>query len=139
LNPVHTVGRQIEEAFRLQRGLHGSAARTAARDALERVRIPDAAARLDYYPHQLSGGMRQRVMIAMALASSPRLMIADEPTTAVDATVQLQVLRLLRRLHRDRGMALALVTHDLGLVAELCDRVYVMHGGRVLEDGDVFS
>ncbi len=91
------------------------------------------------YPHELSGGMRQRVLIAVALASSPRLLVADEPTTALDATVQLRVLQTLRFLHRERAMALALVTHDLGVVAQLCDRVYVMHQGRILEEADVFT
>ncbi|HEX5326346.1 MAG TPA: ATP-binding cassette domain-containing protein, partial [Acetobacteraceae bacterium] len=101
--------------------------------------LPDAGAVARHYPHELSGGMRQRVLIAMALASSPRLLVADEPTTALDATVQLTVLRTLRRLHRERSMALALVTHDLGVVAQLCDRVYVMHEGRILEEADVFT
>ncbi len=136
LNPTRRIGAQIAEA--LPRSLGRAAARTRIAGLLAEVGLsdPDLARR---YPHELSGGMRQRALIAMALASAPRLLVADEPTTALDATVQLQVLRLLRRLHRDRGMALALVTHDLGMVAELCDRVYVMHGGKMLEEGDVFS
>lgn len=137
LNPTRRIAAQVAEA------LPGSPSRVEARarvrELLDEVGLPDPDANARRYPHELSGGMRQRVMIAMALASSPRLLVADEPTTALDATVQLQVLRLLQRLQRDRGMALALVTHDLGLVAELCDRVYVMRGGQVLEDADVFT
>ena len=142
LNPVHSIGAQIEEAFELNRGLRGAAATAAARQALERVRIPDAASRLRYYPHQLSGGMRQRVMIAMALASNPRLLIADEPTTALDVTVQAQILRLLLRLREERGMALMLITHDFGVVAGMVDRVNVMYRGEIVEAGpvdDVFA
>ena len=135
LNPVHTVGAQIEEAFRLNRGLTGEAATRAAREALERVRIPDAAQRLKYYPHQLSGGMRQRVMIAMVLASNPRLLIADEPTTALDVTVQAQMLDLFKTLTEDFGTALVLITHDLGVVAGVADRMMVMYGGRAVEKG----
>jgi len=136
LNPVHTVGRQIEEAFRLNRGLGGAAARTAAREALERVRIPDAASRLGYYPHQLSGGMRQRVMIAMALASSPRLLIADEPTTALDVTVQAQIMALLAELREETGMTMIFITHDIGLVAGIADRIMVMQQGVAVEQAD---
>ena len=139
LNPVHTVGRQIEEAFRLNRGLGGRAATAAACEALERVRIPDAAARLDYYPHQLSGGMRQRVMIAMALASSPRLLIADEPTTALDVTVQAQIMALLAELREETGMAMIFITHDIGLVAGIADRILVMQQGIVVEQNDTAS
>ncbi|HEX4172184.1 MAG TPA: ABC transporter ATP-binding protein [Acetobacteraceae bacterium] len=137
LNPTRRVGAQVAEA--LQGSRSRAEVRCRVRDLLAEVGLPDPDVVGRRYPHELSGGMRQRVLIAVALASSPRLLVADEPTTALDATVQLQVLRLLRRLHRDRGMALALVTHDLGLVAELCDRVYVMHDGRMLEDADVFS
>jgi len=136
LNPVHTIGRQIEEAFRLSQGLAGQAARTAAREVLERVRIADAGARLDYFPHQLSGGMRQRVMIAMALASSPRLLIADEPTTALDVTVQAQIMALLAELREETGMAMIFITHDIGLVAGIADRIMVMQDGVVVEQND---
>ena len=137
LNPVHTIGWQIEEAFRLHKGLRGRAATTAAREALERVRIPDAARRLSYYPHQLSGGMRQRVMIAMALASSPRLLIADEPTTALDVTVQAQIMALLDELRREMGMGMIFITHDIGLVAGIADKVMVMQGGIAVEQGEL--
>ncbi|HEY8596624.1 MAG TPA: ABC transporter ATP-binding protein [Devosiaceae bacterium] len=137
LNPVHTIGRQIEEAFRLNRGITGRAATNAARDVLERVRIPDAASRLGYYPHQLSGGMRQRVMIAMALAASPRLLIADEPTTALDVTVQAQIMALLAELREETGMAMIFITHDIGLVAGIADRILVMQGGEVVEQDEV--
>jgi peptide/nickel transport system ATP-binding protein/glutathione transport system ATP-binding protein len=135
LNPVHTIGAQIEEAFRLNRGLSGRAAVAAALDVLERVRIPDARARLGYYPHQLSGGMRQRVMIAMALASSPRLLIADEPTTALDVTVQAQIMALLAELRAETGMAMIFITHDIGLVAGIADRIMVMQHGVAVEAG----
>jgi peptide/nickel transport system ATP-binding protein/glutathione transport system ATP-binding protein len=133
LNPVHSIGAQIEEAFRLNRGLAGAAARQAALDVLERVRIPDAKARLAYYPHQLSGGMRQRVMIAMALASSPRLLIADEPTTALDVTVQAQIMALLAELRAETGMAMIFITHDIGLVAGIADHIMVMQQGVAVE------
>ena len=135
LNPVHTIGAQIEEAFRLNRGLTGSAATAAAKEALERVRIPDAAQRLKYYPHQLSGGMRQRVMIAMVIASNPRLLIADEPTTALDVTVQAQIMALLAELRRETGMAMIFITHDIGLVAGIADQIMVMQGGVAVEQG----
>jgi peptide/nickel transport system ATP-binding protein len=135
LNPVHTVGTQIEEAFRLNRGLAGHAATEAARRALDRVRIPDAGQRLRQYPHELSGGMRQRVMIAMALASNPRLLIADEPTTALDVTVQAQIMALLAELRQETGMALIFITHDIGLVAGIADRVMVMQSGVAVEQG----
>ncbi|HVY50868.1 MAG TPA: ABC transporter ATP-binding protein [Devosia sp.] len=137
LNPVHTIGAQIEEAFRLNRGLHGRDATDAARQALERVRIPDAGARLRYYPHQLSGGMRQRVMIAMALASSPRLLIADEPTTALDVTVQAQIMGLLAELRDEIGMAMIFITHDIGLVAGIADDILVMQAGVAVEQGPI--
>ncbi len=137
LNPVMTIGRQIEEAFRLNQGLVGKAAGNAARDVLERVRIPDAASRLTYFPHQLSGGMRQRVMIAMALASSPRLLIADEPTTALDVTVQAQIMALLSELKAETDMAMIFITHDIGLVAGIADRILVMQDGLIVEQADV--
>ena len=133
LNPVHTIGAQIEEALRLNRGLRGQAARAGALQMLDRVRIPDAKSRLNYYPHQLSGGMRQRVMIAMALASSPRVLIADEPTTALDVTVQAQIMALLAELRQETGMAMIFITHDIGLVAGIADRIMVMQGGVVVE------
>jgi peptide/nickel transport system ATP-binding protein len=133
LNPVHRIGRQLVEAIALHRGLTGAAARAEAVRLLERVRIPGAARRLDAYPHELSGGMNQRVMIAMALAGEPDLLVADEPTTALDATIQAQILELLRDIRRESGMALALISHDLGVIAEVCDRVAVMYAGRIIE------
>jgi ABC-type glutathione transport system ATPase component len=135
LNPVHTIGAQIEEAFRLNRGISGRAATLAATEALDRVRIPDAAQRLKYYPHQLSGGMRQRVMIAMVIAGNPRLLIADEPTTALDVTVQAQIMALLAELRRETGMAMIFITHDIGLVAGIADDIMVMQGGVAVEQG----
>src|SRR5882762_8053496 len=125
LNPVFTVGEQIAEALRLHRGLSRKAARAAAIEAMREVSIPDPALRADDYPHQLSGGMRQRVMIAMALACDPKLLIADEPTTALDVTIQAQILDLLRDLKRRVGAAIVLITHDLGVVAEVAERVMV--------------
>ncbi|HEV7346459.1 MAG TPA: ABC transporter ATP-binding protein [Devosia sp.] len=135
LNPVHTIGDQIAEAFMLNRDMDEQAARRAAREALERVRIPDAAQRLRYYPHQLSGGMRQRVMIAMALAGNPRLLIADEPTTALDVTVQAQIMALLAELKAELGMAMIFITHDIGLVAGIADSIIVMQDGIAVEQG----
>jgi peptide/nickel transport system ATP-binding protein len=135
LNPVLTIGEQIGEAFKLQRGLSGQAARAATLEALDRVRIADAARRLGYYPHQLSGGMLQRVMIAMALATHPRLLIADEPTTALDVSVQAQIMALLAELRRETGTGLIFITHDMGLVAGIADRVMVMKEGQVVEQG----
>jgi glutathione transport system ATP-binding protein len=137
LNPVLRVGEQITEAIRLHQGMDGRAAREEARRMLERVRIPEAARQLDRYPFQLSGGMRQRVMIAIALSCRPRLLIADEPTTALDVTVQAQVLRLMRELQRELGMALIFITHDMGVVAEIADRVVVMRRGEKIEEGEV--
>ena len=133
LNPVFTVGRQIAEALSWHRGLSARAARAEAVRLLSLVEIPNAAARVSQYPHELSGGMRQRVMIAMALACSPRLLIADEPTTALDATVQAQLLDLLRRLRAELGMAVILITHDLGVVSDFADRVAVMYAARIVE------
>ncbi|UFN47119.1 ABC transporter ATP-binding protein [Roseomonas sp. OT10] len=135
LNPAFTAGEQIAEALRLHEKLSHAAAFDAAVAMLERVRIPDAARRARQYPHQLSGGMRQRVMIAMALACRPRVLIADEPTTALDVTVQAGVLALLDGLRRDTGTAVILVTHDLGVVADHADDVVVMYAGRVAESG----
>ncbi len=135
LNPVHTVGRQIEEAFRLSRGITGRAATLAAKEALDRVRIPDAAQRLNYYPHQLSGGMRQRVMIAMVIAGNPRLLMADEPTTALDVTVQAQIMALLAELRAETQMSMIFITHDIGLVAGIADQIMVMQHGVAVEQG----
>ena len=137
LNPVFTVGEQIAETLRLHRGLSRREARERGVEALREVGIPEPAARYDEYPHQLSGGMRQRVMIAMALATGPALLIADEPTTALDVTIQAQILDLLADLQARRGMGVLLVTHDLGVVAEVCDRVVVMYAGQVVEQGTV--
>ena len=137
LNPVFTVGEQIAEALRLHRRLSRKAARAAAIEAMREVSIPDPARRADDYPHQLSGGMRQRVMIAMALACDPKLLIADEPTTALDVTIQAQILELLEELRRHRELAVLLITHDLGVVAEVADRVAVMYTGRVVEESSV--
>jgi peptide/nickel transport system ATP-binding protein len=134
LNPVHRIGRQVEEALRLHRGLQGKAVRAEAIRLLDQVGIADARRRLDDYPHQLSGGMNQRVMIAMALAGRPDLLIADEPTTALDATIQAQILRLLADIRRETGMAVVLISHDLGVVAENVDRVHVMYAGRIVEE-----
>jgi peptide/nickel transport system ATP-binding protein len=133
LNPVHTVGAQVGEAVRLHQGKSKAQARVIAIDMLQLVGIPSPAERVDAYPHQLSGGMRQRVMIAMALACKPDLLIADEPTTALDVTIQAQILELLKQLQRDMGMSILLITHDLGIVAETCDEVVVMYAGRVVE------
>jgi peptide/nickel transport system ATP-binding protein len=135
LNPVRKIGSQICESLRLHQGLNKESAMAEAKRLLDRVQIPFAAQRLYDYPHQLSGGMNQRVMIAIALAGSPRLLVADEPTTALDATVQAQILDLLNEIRRDTGMAMVLISHDLGVVAENCDRVAVMYAGRVMETG----
>ena len=133
LNPVFSVGDQIAEAVRLHSPVTRKAARSRAADLLARVGIPAPTAALYRYPHQMSGGQRQRVMIAMALAASPRLLVADEPTTALDVTVQAQILDLIDDLRRESGMAVLLITHDLGVVSQYCDRVAVMYGGRVVE------
>jgi phosphonate C-P lyase system protein PhnK len=133
LNPVFTCGDQVMEALVHHRGLDRAGARAEALKLLKLVEIPSAERRLDDYPHQLSGGMRQRVMIAMALACRPKLLLADEPTTALDATIQAQILDLLRGLQRELGMAVVLITHDLGVVSEVAHRVLVMYAGRVVE------
>ena len=133
LNPALTVGMQVAEPLNLHRGSPWAKALDHAKELLGRVRIPDAASRLASYPHQYSGGMRQRVMIAMALACQPRLIIADEPTTALDVTVQGQILDLLKEITRETGSSLLLITHDLGIVARYADRVAVMYGGRIVE------
>ena len=137
LNPVFTVGEQIAEALRLHRHLSRKAAREAAIQAMREVSIPDPARRVADFPHQLSGGMRQRVMIAMALACDPQLLIADEPTTALDVTIQAQILELLDGLRKTRELAVLLITHDLGVVAEVADRVAVMYTGKIVEESPV--
>jgi peptide/nickel transport system ATP-binding protein/oligopeptide transport system ATP-binding protein len=139
LNPVFTVGDQIAETIRIHLRLGRMAARSRALDLLERVGIPAARKRLDDYPHQLSGGMRQRVMIAMALSCNPRLLIADEPTTALDVTIQAQILDLLRDLQAETGMAVLIITHNMGVIAEFADRVLVMYAGRIVEQAPVLA
>jgi oligopeptide/dipeptide ABC transporter ATP-binding protein len=139
LNPVFTVGYQIGEMFRAHRGASRRQARAHAVELLERVRIPAAAQRVDDYPHQFSGGMRQRVMIAMALALDPDVLIADEPTTALDVTVQAQVMKLLADLQAERNMGMILITHDMGVVADVADKICVMYAGRIVERADVHS
>jgi oligopeptide/dipeptide ABC transporter ATP-binding protein len=141
LNPVLTVGRQIVEVLERHVGLRGAAARARALSLLDAVGIADGARRLDEYPFQLSGGMKQRVMIALALAAEPELLIADEPTTALDVTIQAQVLEVLRAAQAETDAALLLITHDLGIVAGIADRVVVMYAGRIVEEGtldDIF-
>ncbi|MBO0848533.1 MAG: ABC transporter ATP-binding protein [Pseudonocardia sp.] len=137
LNPAFTVGRQIGEVLVRHEGMSRKAARARTVELLDLVRIPSAARRLDEYPHQLSGGMRQRVMIAIAVACNPKLIIADEPTTALDVTIQAQVLDILRQLRRELGTAVLLITHDLGVVADIADRVVVMYAGHEVERGEV--
>ena len=142
LNPVFTIGWQIGEMFRVHQGLSRSAAEERTLALLRRVGIPAAAERMQDYPHQFSGGMRQRVVIAMALAVDPELVIADEPTTALDVTVEAQILKLLKSLQTDEGIGLVLITHSMGVVAEIADRVTVMYAGKVMESGsvrDIFS
>jgi peptide/nickel transport system ATP-binding protein len=136
LNPVVPIGIQVTEVLERHRGMSRKAAMPIARDMLDKVGIPDPERRLKDYPHQLSGGMRQRALIAMALACQPRLLIADEPTTALDVTIQAQILALLKELVEDTGTALIMITHDLGVVAGLCDRVNVLYGGKIVERGD---
>jgi peptide/nickel transport system ATP-binding protein len=137
LNPVLTIADQISETLRQHQGLTGAAARKRVVELLGLVRIPDAVRRADDYPHRLSGGMRQRVMIAMAIACKPRLLIADEPTTALDVTIQAQILELLRDLRKELSMSVMLISHDLGVIAEFAQRVFVMYAGRVVEDAPV--
>ncbi|MDF2735181.1 MAG: putative transporter ATP-binding protein [Chloroflexota bacterium] len=139
LNPVWDVGRQIEEVLRIHRGMKGKLAHSRAEELLKMVGIPDPARRLKNFPHEMSGGMAQRVMIAMALACEPELLIADEPTTALDVTIQAQILDLMRNLRDETGTAIVLITHDLGVVAEMCDRVAVMYAGEIVEHTDVTS
>ena len=135
LNPLHTIGRQIGESLRLHKGLSGAAARAEALRLLQRVQLPQAAQRLDAHPHQLSGGQRQRVVIAIALACGPDLLVADEPTTALDVTIQREVLDLIAELVREDGMGLLLISHDLGVMADTVQRMLVMYGGTVVESG----
>jgi peptide/nickel transport system ATP-binding protein len=137
LDPVYTVGQQISETIIRHKGGSRAAARARALELLDLVKIPSALQRLDNYPHELSGGLRQRAMIAMALSCGPRLLLADEPTTALDATVQIQVLILLRRLQKELGMGTIFVTHDLGVASEIADRIAVMYAGRIVEEGPV--
>jgi peptide/nickel transport system ATP-binding protein len=137
LNPVFTIGDQIMEALILHQGLDKKAARIKAIEMLDRVKIPSPETRVDAYPHQLSGGMRQRAMIAIALSCQPDLLIADEPTTALDVTIQAQVLWLLKEIQREMGMAVILITHDFGVVSEIADRVAVMYAGRIMEQGPI--
>jgi oligopeptide/dipeptide ABC transporter ATP-binding protein len=138
LNPVHTIGRQVGEAIRLDdKRQKAGTVRRKVLELLEKVKIPSAAKRMEQYPFQFSGGMRQRVLAAVSMARQPKLLIADEPTTALDVTIQDQFLRLLKQMQKEYGLALLLVTHDLGLVAETCDRVAVMYAGRIVETGSV--
>ena len=139
LNPVMTIGDQIEEAIKLHERVDPRTRREKAIEMLGLVGIPDPASRMGAYPHQFSGGMRQRVMIAMALACNPKLLIADEPTTALDVTIQAQVLELMKSIRNKTNSAILLISHDLGVIAEVCDRVVVMYAGRVVEDSDVKS
>jgi peptide/nickel transport system ATP-binding protein len=142
LNPLHTIGAQIAESLRLHKGFSASAARAEALRLLERVQLPQAAQRLEAYPHQLSGGQRQRVVIAIALACGPQLLVADEPTTALDVTLQREVLQLITQLVKEDGMALLLISHDLGVMNDTVERLLVMYGGTVVESGptrDVFQ
>jgi oligopeptide/dipeptide ABC transporter ATP-binding protein len=137
LDPVYTIGAQIEETLRAHGLAHGAAARARAVELLNAVRMPDAGKRVNEYPHQLSGGLRQRAMIALALCARPELLIADEPTTALDVTIQAEILDLLRDLRREFNLSVLLITHDLGVVAEMADRVVVMYAGRIAEEGQV--
>ncbi|GIE28754.1 ABC transporter ATP-binding protein [Actinoplanes italicus] len=139
LNPVYTVGFQLAELFRAHRGMSRGDAKNRAIELLDQVHIPGARSRVNDYPHQFSGGMRQRVMIAMALALDPEVLIADEPTTALDVTVQAQIMGLLAELQRQRNMGLILITHDMGVVADVADRISVMYAGRVVEEAPVYD
>ena len=142
LNPSYTVGYQIKEVLHLHEGLRGAALQTRALELLDQVGIPDARNRIENFPHQMSGGMNQRVMIAMAIACNPKLLIADEPTTALDVTIQAQIMELLVRLQKERGMALVLISHDLAVVSEVAQRVAVMYAGQIIETNrvpDIFS
>ncbi len=137
LNPLYTIGRQLIETIQVHLDLNATAARQRAIDLLQATGIPAAEQRIDQYPHQFSGGMRQRVVIALALAAQPELIVADEPTTALDVSIQAQIIALLRQITKDQGAAVMLVTHDMGVIAETCDRVAVMYAGRIVEIGPV--
>ena len=137
LNPVYTAGEQVAEAIRVHQGASRAEAKAQTIELFRTVGIPNAEARFSAYPHELSGGLRQRVMISMALSSHPKLLIADEPTTALDVTIQAQILDLLRHLQQEFGMSILLITHDLGVVAEMCDKVAVMYAGRIVEEADI--
>jgi peptide/nickel transport system ATP-binding protein len=139
LNPLYTVGRQLVETILTHLPVDAKEARRRAIGLLEDTGIPAAAQRIDHFPHQFSGGMRQRVVIALALAAEPKLIVADEPTTALDVSIQAQIIQLLKRVCRDRGAAVMLITHDMGVIAETCDRVAVMYAGRVAESGPVHA
>ncbi|MFJ5989740.1 ABC transporter ATP-binding protein [Lentzea sp. NPDC092896] len=139
LNPVFTIGFQIEEQLKVRRGMSKADARKRAVELLDQVKIPNAKGRVSDYPHQFSGGMRQRAMIAMSLALDPELLIADEPTTALDVTVQAQIMDLLAEIQREREMGMILITHDLGVVADVADRISVMYAGRIVEHADVYE
>ena len=139
LNPVMTVGKQVTEALRLHSGMDAKAAKARAIEIFDRVGIPEPDRRFGNYPHQLSGGLRQRVMIGMAMVLKPALLIADEPTTALDVSIEAQILRLMRDLQRESGMSILMITHNLGVVAEICDLVYVMYAGEVMEKADVYT
>jgi peptide/nickel transport system ATP-binding protein len=139
LNPLYSVGRQITETIRAHLPVDAREARRRAIELLEATGIPAASERIDHYPHQFSGGMRQRVVIALALAAEPQLIVADEPTTALDVSIQAQIIQLLKRLCRERGAAVMLITHDMGVIAETCDRVAVMYAGRIAEIGPVHA
>ena len=137
LNPLYTIGRQLRETIQAHLPVDDNEARRRAISLLEDTGIPAAAERIDHYPHQFSGGMRQRVVIALALAAEPKLIVADEPTTALDVSIQAQIIQLLKRVCKDRGAAVMLITHDMGVIAETCDRVAVMYAGRIAEIGPV--
>jgi len=139
LNPVYTVGRQVSEALRLHKDMNKAQAREKTINLFRQVGIPDPEGRFDAYPRELSGGLRQRVMIAMAMACEPELLIADEPTTALDVTIQAQILGLMEKLRRDHGTSILLITHNMGVVAQLCDYVYVMYAGQVVEQAETFE
>lgn len=139
LNPVYSVGEQVAETLRFHRGLSRAEAQAQAVTMLEQVGLPQAAKRLHSYPHELSGGMRQRVMIAIAIACHPALLIADEPTTALDVTIQAQIVELMRELNAEYGMSILFITHDLGVIAEMCDRVLVMYAGQMVESAPIYD